>query len=560
MKRFSSIVERASVDEGYLDVTKEVDDWLAECSGAPKISISDLPNTYVEGMISEHDETGVKTFLESSMVWNTNTARMALAAVLCEKIRLTVLDETGYRCSAGISNGKTMAKFACGLHKPNKQTLALPHYIPKMIENVPIFKLRNFGGNLGGELSSRFQVTTMGDLLSISRENLIKEFGEKNGNRVYDIARGIDDEAVVSRQLVKSIGCGKNFRGSETLKSKSKIMHWLGQMSEELEERLNHDRSQNNRIAEVLTIGALLTHADGKVQHSTKSVKLPGYDAKIIATTGYKALCKLENNTQNTDSDLWFPPITNLSLMASKFRPVGTPSRSIKTMFLKSSTHDNGLSRNKGFSPRKSPVKLKSESSRLSFLKKKKLEFNQDEEICEVTWADESERNTNLFSPEHEVAEDIPIDEHSDEELLSQRHGFEKRDESKCKLQKNFERVSQSIRSIIQDTLAAQESERTSSTEPLEIVSHNEVGGSFFRRKQLEQERLINSETSTKAPSGPNVSNSQVIDLESIPGTSRIRDHLEAPSSDATPKKQYYQNVDATSIDMSLLKQVRFKI
>ena len=40
---------------------------------------------------------------------------------------------------------------------------------------------------------------------------------------LYEMCRGVDHEPVSSRQLAKSIGCGKNFLGKERLDTKEKV-------------------------------------------------------------------------------------------------------------------------------------------------------------------------------------------------------------------------------------------------------------------------------------------------------------------------------------------------
>ena len=40
--------------------------------------------------------------------------KLYLGAVLVEKMRLAVFEKTGYKCSAGISVNKMLAKLACG--------------------------------------------------------------------------------------------------------------------------------------------------------------------------------------------------------------------------------------------------------------------------------------------------------------------------------------------------------------------------------------------------------------------------------------------------------------
>lgn len=46
--------------------------------------------------------------------FNEKNWKLTHAAVLCEKMRAAIFEKTGFRCSAGISSNKMLAKLACG--------------------------------------------------------------------------------------------------------------------------------------------------------------------------------------------------------------------------------------------------------------------------------------------------------------------------------------------------------------------------------------------------------------------------------------------------------------
>jgi len=82
---------------------------------------------------------------------------------------------------------------------------------------------KNLGGKLGVILTEEMRLKTMGDLAKIGLLDLSKQFGEKTGSWLYQISHGIDIEAVVSRQMPKSIGCSKNFAGKSGLDTFAKV-------------------------------------------------------------------------------------------------------------------------------------------------------------------------------------------------------------------------------------------------------------------------------------------------------------------------------------------------
>ncbi|VDP28415.1 unnamed protein product [Echinostoma caproni] len=73
----------------------------------------------------------------------------------------------------------TLAKLACSLNKPNKQTLVPPDTAMVLLRATPVTKIRNLGGKLGTAIVNRFGIETLGQLAEISLSELIKEFGDK---------------------------------------------------------------------------------------------------------------------------------------------------------------------------------------------------------------------------------------------------------------------------------------------------------------------------------------------------------------------------------------------
>jgi len=74
-----------------------------------------------------------------------------------------------------------LAKLACGLHKPNRQTILPEAAIAKLYSTLPVKKVRNLGGKFGDIVVESLGCNVMGDLLQYSLEQLQKQFDEKTG-------------------------------------------------------------------------------------------------------------------------------------------------------------------------------------------------------------------------------------------------------------------------------------------------------------------------------------------------------------------------------------------
>ncbi|XP_056126126.1 DNA polymerase eta [Rhinichthys klamathensis goyatoka] len=347
MSRFA-VIERASIDEAYMDLTASVEERLKHTS-ARDVSPQLLRNTHVQGFPQTHtgDPGGGggavqdKDALQAAglLQWLDHLSsspadlRLALGALIVEETRAAVEEHTGFRCSAGISHNKVLAKLACGLNKPNRQTVLPLGSVPQLFHTLPIRNIRNLGGKLGSSITQTLGVENMGDLLRFSRVQLEQLFGEKTGPWLFDLCRGIEFEPVKPRHLPKSIGCSKNFPGKTSLASKQQVQHWLHQLALELEERLSKDRDMNGRVAKQLTVGVRQA-GDKRASSFSRCCALVRYDATKMTSDGFAIIKSL--NTAGSHQEAWSPALTCLHLSASKFSDVPSSSSGGITSFLSS--------------------------------------------------------------------------------------------------------------------------------------------------------------------------------------------------------------------------------
>ncbi|KAM4835292.1 DNA polymerase eta isoform 1-T2 [Thomomys bottae] len=327
MSRFA-IIERASIDEAYIDLTSVVQERLQKLQGQP-ILTDWLPTTYIEGLPQgattaeeavqkeEIRKQGLLQWLESLQMDNSSSPdlQLTVGAVIVEEMRAAIERQTGFQCSAGISHNKVLAKLACGLNKPNRQTLVSHGSVPKLFSQMPIHKIRSLGGKLGASVIEILGVEYMGELTRFTESQLQSHFGEKNGSWLYAMCRGIEHDPVKPRQLPKTIGCSKNFPGKTALATREQVQWWLLQLAQELEERLTKDRMDNDRVATQLAV-SIRVQGDKRLSSLRRCCALTHYDAHKMSQD---ALTVLRNcNTAGFHAE-WSPPLTMLLLSASKF-------------------------------------------------------------------------------------------------------------------------------------------------------------------------------------------------------------------------------------------------
>ncbi|KAM6186351.1 DNA polymerase eta [Rhynchocyon petersi] len=341
MSRFA-VIERASIDEAYVDLTDAVRERLQELQGQP-ISADLLPSTYIEGLprsptttegtVQKEDlrKQGLCQWLDSLQIDDATSPdlQLTVGAVIVEEMRAAIERQTGFQCSAGISHNKVLAKLACGLNKPNRQTLVSHGSVPQLFSQMPISKIRHLGGKLGASVSELLGVEYMGELTQFTESQLQSHFGEKNGSWLYAMCRGIEHDPVKPRQLPKTIGCSKNFPGKTALATPDQVQWWLLQLAQELEERLTKDRNDNDRVATQLTV-SIRVQGDKRLSSLRRCCALTRYDAHKMSHDAFSVIKNCNTSGIQTE---WSPPLTMLFLSAAKFSASAPASCTDITVF-----------------------------------------------------------------------------------------------------------------------------------------------------------------------------------------------------------------------------------
>ncbi|XVF46076.1 hypothetical protein PTKIN_Ptkin02bG0259000 [Pterospermum kingtungense] len=389
--------ERASIDEVYLDLTDAAETMLAE---NPPQSLETIDEEALKSHIlglNNEDGTDEK---ENVRKWihcpdaDHRDKLLACGILIVAELRMLVLKETEFTCSAGIAHNKMLAKLASGMNKPAQQTAVPFSSVKGLLSNLPIKKMKQLGGKLGTSLQIDMGVNTVGDLLQFPEEKLQERYGINTGTWLWNIARGISGEEVQGRLLPKSHGSGKTFPGPRALKTVPAVQHWLNQLCEELSERLCSDLDQNRRIAHTLTLHARAYkyksgHSDSEKKFPSKSCPLRYGTAKIqedafnLFQAGLREYIGLYGvKTQGGEYIGW--GITSLSVSASKILPIPSGTSSIAKYFYGPSTSH--------FSSMQSPVDLNiervhsgSESYSEANLPEAKIDFPTEESRIEDT-------------------------------------------------------------------------------------------------------------------------------------------------------------------------------
>ncbi|KAI6659071.1 DNA polymerase eta-like [Oopsacas minuta] len=241
---FTNWIEKASVDEAYIDIT----DLVRERGESANLrdEISDIH------VATYKSKRGSKKWFDSDI--SRGDRDLAIGGVIAGEMRKHILEKTKFHCSAGVARNKSLAKLACGIRKPKGLTI-LPHScVQDLFKEVPVDKLRNLGGKLGSKVIEKLDVKFMAEVYNMGLDKLRKILGEKDGDFVFAMSEGTYSEEVKKRQLSKSISCGKNFLGPDTLRTPDSVKHWLNQLALEIVERVTKDQQINKRKPLTITL------------------------------------------------------------------------------------------------------------------------------------------------------------------------------------------------------------------------------------------------------------------------------------------------------------------
>ncbi|CAB3234705.1 unnamed protein product [Arctia plantaginis] len=329
LQKFTALLERASIDEAYLDITASVEERLSTLN-LNTVNTNMIPNTFALGYdCIEEFLSDIHTRCVDNIDFDyEHTKRLLVGAVIVSEIRAAVYEETGYRCSAGIAHNKILAKLVCGFNKPNKQTILPKHSVNILYSTLPLKKVQHLGGKFGYSVCEALKISKMCELQKYTEKELQSRFDDKNGSWLYKIARGINLEPVQVRLNPKSIGCCKQFRGKAALLDLDSLRKWLKDLGDEIEDRLEQDALENNRTPKQMVVSFSTQMPDRRDTSSSRSYNFVADDELCAELFSSKALELLLESSEgvkvkeNESNRKLKAPIKFLGISVGKFEDI----------------------------------------------------------------------------------------------------------------------------------------------------------------------------------------------------------------------------------------------
>jgi len=235
LSEFSPTIEKASVDEAYLD------------------------GTGLERLFGPIDEVG-------------------------RKIKARMKEVTGLTCSVGAAPVRFLAKIASDMDKPDGMYIVHHHEVHDFLRDLPVKKIPGVGKKLL-ETLNRMRTYTCGDILKHDRAFWQERLG-KYGGALHDRARGIDPNGVVTSSGSKSCSAENTFHEDTT--DRGVLTRWLLAQSE----RVGADLRRHAYKGRTVTLK--VKYADFKQITRSHSLDARTDNTTVIFETACKLLEQLE--------------------------------------------------------------------------------------------------------------------------------------------------------------------------------------------------------------------------------------------------------------------------
>jgi DNA polymerase-4 len=185
---FTDLVESVSLDEAYLDVTR-------------------------------------------------NKKNESSATRLAREIKARIFAATGLTASAGVAASLFVAKIASDARKPDGLCVVRPEQVMAFIRPLPVLKIPGIGRVTDARLR-QLGIQLVADLEKKPREFLEKEFG-KFGCYLHEIARGIDERQVTPWRERQSYGAEETF--PRDIEEKELLLEFLQECAQRVFTELNEE-------------------------------------------------------------------------------------------------------------------------------------------------------------------------------------------------------------------------------------------------------------------------------------------------------------------------------
>ncbi|MDX1837052.1 DNA polymerase IV [Legionella taurinensis] len=175
-----------------------------------RMEVYQRESQYLRALFAEYTELIEPLSLDEAYLDVTQSTRCQGSATwIAQEIRQRIYETRQLTASAGIAPNKSLAKIASEWNKPNGQMVIRPEDVSTFILDLPVRSLFGVGPKMEAKLNA-LQIKTCADLQLYPVEFLSAKFGTL-GQRLYELARGIDERAVNPERIRKSLSVEETY-------------------------------------------------------------------------------------------------------------------------------------------------------------------------------------------------------------------------------------------------------------------------------------------------------------------------------------------------------------
>jgi len=189
------------------------------------------------------------------------------------ELRMRIIKETGLPISFGLSVNKTVSKIATGEAKPNGEKEVTAPLVKPFLNPLSIKKIPGIGDKSYHTLRD-MGIVYIETLSNMPPELLVKVMGD-NGKQIWEKANGIDSRPVQPYHEQKSIGSERTF---ETDTTDIKFLH---EVLSKMVQDICFDMRKQNRLCATVTLK--LRYSDFQTHTAQARVAYTSYDHVILA-------------------------------------------------------------------------------------------------------------------------------------------------------------------------------------------------------------------------------------------------------------------------------------
>ncbi len=210
------------------------------------------------------------------------------ATLIAYEIQKAIFEELNLTCSVGVSYNKLLAKIGSDFKKPGGITVIEPHKAQSFLDKLPIEAYPGVGRKAILKFHE-YAIYTGSDFKKLPKDKAQNLYG-KLGLSLYQYVRGVDNREVKSERISKSIGC--EYTMDVDLQTKDEIKYELKKIAPECFRRI-----QKHELC-FKTISLKIKYSDFTQITRAKSLRYYEYDEQIL----YDITCELLKQVNLTAS------------------------------------------------------------------------------------------------------------------------------------------------------------------------------------------------------------------------------------------------------------------